>query len=333
MTLPDSMRQVDIAAPGGPEQMRIVTAPIPQPGEGEVLIRVEAAGVNRPDVQQRKGLYPPPEDASPVLGLEVAGEVLALGAGVNSLHPGDRVCALVNGGGYAEYCLAPDVQCLPWPSGYTAVKAGAVPETFFTVWANLFGPGRLAAGETVLIHGGSSGIGTTAIQLARAFGARVIATAGSPAKCQACRDLGAEAAIDYRTEDFVARCKEITGGRGVDVVLDMVAGSYLSRNVNVLAKDGRLIVIAVQGGNTDPNLDIRRVMMKRITITGSTMRARTRAEKGAVAQGLLDHVWPKLDAGLCAPVIHGVFPLEQVADAHRLMESSTHIGKIVLTVQ
>jgi NADPH2:quinone reductase len=327
------MRQIEVTEPGGPEVMRVVNAPVPHPGEGEVLIRVEAAGVNRPDVQQRKGLYPPPPDASQVLGLEVAGEVVELGAHANGLHPGDRVCALVNGGGYAAYCLAPAVQCLPWPPGYDAVKAAALPETFFTVWANLFGPGRLAAGETVLIHGGSSGIGTTAIQLARAFGARVIATAGSAEKCQACVELGAEAAIDYRNEDFVARTKEITGGRGVDVVLDMVAGPYLSRNVNVLAKDGRLIVIAVQGGNKDPDLDIRKVMLNRITITGSTMRARTRAEKGAVAAGLLEHVWPKLEAGQCAPVIHGVFPLEQVTEAHRLMESSAHIGKIVLTLQ
>ncbi len=333
MTRPESMRQIEVTEPGGPEVMRVVNAPVPHPGEGEVLIRVEAAGVNRPDVQQRKGLYPPPPDASQVLGLEVAGEVVELGAHANGLHPGDRVCALVNGGGYAAYCLAPAVQCLPWPPGYDAVKAAALPETFFTVWANLFGPGRLAAGETVLIHGGSSGIGTTAIQLARAFGARVIATAGSAEKCQACVELGAEAAIDYRNEDFVARTKEITGGRGVDVVLDMVAGPYLSRNVNVLAKDGRLIVIAVQGGNKDPDLDIRKVMLNRITITGSTMRARTRAEKGAVAAGLLEHVWPKLEAGQCAPVIHGVFPLEQVTEAHRLMESSAHIGKIVLTLQ
>ncbi len=333
MTRTDSMREIEVAGPGGPEMMRVIRAPVPQPGEGEVLIRVDAAGVNRPDVQQRKGLYPPPPDASQVLGLEVAGEVVDLGATAGSLHPGDRVCALVNGGGYAEYCVAPAVQCLPWPSGYDAVKAAALPETFFTVWANLFGPGRLAAGETVLIHGGSSGIGTTAIQLARAFGARVIATAGSAEKCRACVELGAEAAIDYRTEDFVLRTREITGGRGVDVVLDMVAGPYLSRNVSVLAKDGRLIVIAVQGGNKDPDLDIRKVMLNRITITGSTMRARTRAEKGAVAAGLLEHVWPKLQAGQCAPVIHGVFPLDQVADAHRLMESSAHIGKIVLTVQ
>jgi NADPH2:quinone reductase len=333
MAVPASMRQVEVDRPGGPEVMRIADAPVPVPGEGEVLIRVGAAGVNRPDVQQRKGLYPPPPDASPILGLEVAGEIVALGDAVAGLHVGSQVCALVNGGGYAAYCVAPAVQCLPFPAGYDAVKAAALPETFFTVWANLFGPGRLVAGESVLIHGGSSGIGTTAIQLAHAFGARVFATAGSPEKCQACLDLGAEAAIDYRQEDFVARIKELTGGRGVDVVLDMVAGPYLSRNVRVLAKDGRLIVIAVQGGNTDPDLDIRLVMMKRLTITGSTMRARTRAEKGAVAAGLLEHVWPKLDAGQCAPVIHGVFPLDQVADAHRLMESSTHIGKIVLKIQ
>jgi len=337
MTLPDTMRFVEVFKPGDADGMRISTAAMPTPGEGEVLIRVEAAGVNRPDVQQRKGLYPPPADASPVLGLEVAGVVVGLGEGVTSLHPGDRVCALANGGGYAEFCVAPAVQCLPWPSGYDAVRAAALPETFFTVWANLFGSGfpaasRLKPGQHVLIHGGSSGIGTTAIQLAKVFGAHVIATAGSAEKCTACRELGAEAAIDYKKEDFVARTLELTGGRGVDVVLDMVAGPYLSKNTKVLAKDGWLIVIAVQGGNKDPDLDIRRVMLNRLTITGSTMRARTRAEKGAVAQGLLDHVWPKLESGACAPVIHGVFPLDQVVQAHELMESSTHIGKIVLTL-
>ena len=337
MTLPDRMRRIDVAHPGGPEAMTLIEAPLPLPGEGEVLIRVAAAGVNRPDVQQRKGHYPPPPDASPVLGLEVAGEVLALGAGVTSLHPGDRVCALVNGGGYAEFCLAPAVQCLPWPSDYDAVRAAALPETFFTVWANLFGPdfpdrSRLSPGDSVLIHGGSSGIGTTAIQLARAFGATVFATAGSAEKCTACVALGATAAIDYRTEDFVARTLELTGQRGVNVVLDMVAGPYISKNTKILAKDGWLIVIAVQGGTKDPDLDFRRIMLNRLTITGSTMRARTRAEKGAVAQALREHVWPKLDAGLCAPVIHGVFPLERVAEAHEMMESSTHIGKIVLTV-
>jgi NADPH2:quinone reductase len=332
MNIPSRMRQIHVTGPGGPEVMHLAEADMPQAAAGEVLIRVAAAGVNRPDVQQRRGLYPPPPDASPVLGLEVAGEVVRVGEAVTSLHPGDRVCALVNGGGYAEYCVAPAVQCLPWPHGYDAVRAAALPETLFTVWANLFQLGRLAAGETVLIHGGSSGIGTTAIQLARAFGARPLVTAGTPAKCRACLELGAEAAIDYRQEDFVARIDALTDGRGVDVVLDMVAGPYLSRNTQVLAKDGRLVVIAVQGGTRDPELDIRLVMMKRLTITGSTMRPRTRAEKGAIAAALLDLVWPKLDAGGGAPVIHGVFPLAQVADAHRLMESSEHVGKIVLTV-
>jgi NADPH2:quinone reductase len=311
--------------------LRIAEADVPAPGEGEVLIRVSAAGVNRPDVQQRKGLYPPPPDASPILGLEVAGEVVALGERVTSLYPGDRVCALVNGGGYAEYCVAPSVQCLPWPEDYTAVRAAALPETFFTVWANLFMTGRLASGETVLIHGGSSGIGTTAIQLAKAFGARPIVTAGSADKCRACLELGAAAAINYREEDFVARVQALTDKRGVDVVLDMVAGPYLSRDVRVLARDGRLIIIATQAGNTDPDLDYRQVMMKRITITGSTMRARTRSEKAAVADGLLNAVWPKLNEGACGPVIEASFPLAQAAEAHRLMEAGSHIGKIVLT--
>lgn len=325
------MKQIETESPGGPELMRLVDAPMPKPAEGEVLIRVAAAGVNRPDIQQRRGLYPPPADASPVLGLEVAGVVAEAGPQAG-LQVGDPVCALVNGGGYAEFCTAPAVQCLPWPAGYDAIRAAALPETFFTVWANLFGIGRLAAGESVLIHGGSSGIGTTAIQLARAFGARVFATAGSAEKCAACLALGAEAAIDYRNEDFVARTLALTDGRGVDVVLDMVAGSYLSRNTRALARDGRLVVIAVQGGVSDPELNIGLVMMKRLTITGSTMRPRTRAEKGAIADALRAKVWPLLDAGRCAPVIHGVFPLAQVADAHRLMESSTHIGKIVLTL-
>ncbi len=326
------MRRVAVAEPGGPEVMHVEQADLPRPGAGEVLIRVDAAGVNRPDVAQRRGLYPPPGDASPVLGLEVAGEVAALGEGVTGLRPGEPVCALVNGGGYAEYCVAPAVQCLPWPRGYDAVRSAALPETTFTVWANMFGLGRLSSGQSVLVHGGSSGIGTTAIQLARAFGARPLATAGSAEKCRACVELGAEAAIDYRQEDFVARTLALTGGRGVDVVLDMVAGPYLSRNTHVLAQDGRLVVIAVQGGTRDPELDIRLVMMKRLTITGSTMRPRTRAEKGEIAAALLAQLWPKLDAGQCAPVIHGVFPLDRVADAHALMESSAHIGKIVLTL-
>ncbi len=331
------MRQIGLTGAGGPDVMHVTEAPVPEPGPGQVLIRVTAAGVNRPDVAQRSGTYPPPPDASPVLGLEVAGKVAALGQGVTTLRKGEEVCALVNGGGYAEYCVAPAGQCLPWPEGYDAIRAAALPETFFTVWANLFGPnlpsgGHLSAGQSVLIHGGSSGIGTTAIQLARALGARVFVTAGSAEKCAACVALGAEAAIDYRQEDFVARVHALTEGRGVDVVLDMVAGSYLSRNTHALARDGRLVVIAVQGGTRDPELDIRLVMMKRLVITGSTMRPRTAAEKAALRDELQARVWPLLDAGRCAPVIHGVFPLGQVGDAHRLMESSAHIGKIVLTL-
>jgi NADPH2:quinone reductase len=326
------MRQVGVETPGGPENMRIETAERPRPRNGEVLIEVAAAGVNRPDIQQRRGLYPPPPDASPVLGLEVAGVVVEAGAGVARLHPGDRVCALVNGGGYATFCVAPEGQCLPWPAGFDAVRAAALPETYFTVWANLFDKGHLAKGESVLIHGGSSGIGTTAIQLARAFGARVFATAGSDEKCAACVKLGAEAAINYKTGDFVEQVRALTGKRGVDVVLDMVGGPYLARNISLLARDGRLVVVAVQGGTKDPNFDLVPVMVRRLTITGSTMRPRTAAEKAAIARSLLDRVWPLLEAGTCAPVIHGVFPLEQVADAHRLMESSSHIGKIVLTL-
>ena len=331
------MRQIGLTGPGGPDVLHVTDAPVPTPAPGEALIRVAAAGVNRPDVAQRSGTYPPPPDASPILGLEVAGRITALGAGVTTLQTGTDVCALVNGGGYAEYCVAPAGQCLPWPAGYDAIRAAALPETLFTVWANLFGPnlpsgGHLSAGQSVLIHGGSSGIGTTAIQLARASGARVFVTAGSPDKCAACVALGAEAAIDYRQEDFVARIHALTDGRGVDVVLDMVAGAYLSRNTQVLARDGRLVVIAVQGGTRDPNFNIALVMMKRLVITGSTMRPRSAAEKSALRDELLAEVWPLLDSGSCAPVIHGVFPLDQVADAHRLMESSAHIGKIVLTV-
>ena len=337
MAIPDQMRQVVVTGAGGPEVMQVARAAVPKPAAGQVLIEVAAAGVNRPDVAQRSGTYPPPPDANPGLGLEVAGAVAALGEGVTGLRVGDPVCALVNGGGYAEFCVAPAGQCLPWPGGYDAVRAAALPETFFTVWANLFGPdlpsgGHLSAGQSVLIHGGSSGIGTTAIQLARAFGARVFVTAGSAAKCAACVALGAEAAIDYRQEDFVARVLALTDGRGVDVVLDMVAGGYLSRNTQVLAQDGRLVVIAVQGGTRDPALNIALVMMKRLVITGSTMRPRSAAEKAAIAGELRAQVWPLLESGACAPVIHGVFALEAVGDAHRLMESSAHVGKIVLTM-
>jgi NADPH2:quinone reductase len=293
---------------------------------------VLAAGVNRPDVAQRSGSYPPPPGASPLLGLEVAGEVASLGAGVTTLRLGDRVCALTNGGGYAEYCVAPGPQCLPWPSGYDAVHAAALPETYFTVWANLFQGGRLAAGERALIHGGSSGIGVTAIQLAREFGATVYVTAGSDDKCAACVELGATAAINYRTQDFVEEIARLTGKRGVDVVLDMVGAPYLQRDLRVLAMDGRLVLIAFLEGSKVEKFDFVTVMTKRLTITGSTMRPRTTAQKGAIAAALREKVWPALNAGRCGPVIHATFPLAEAAAAHRLMESSAHVGKIMLRV-
>ncbi len=331
MTLPDTMTFIEVAQPGGPEGMRVAHGPVPQPREGEVLIRVEAAGVNRPDIQQRKGLYPPPPGASPHLGLEVAGEVVAVGPGV-SLTIGSKVCGLANGGGYAEYCVVPATQCLPWPTGYDAVRAAALPETFFTVWANLFDIGRLSAGESVLVHGGTSGIGTTAIQLARAFGARAYATAGSAAKCEACVKLGADAAINYKDADFADSIKQFTNGAGVNVVLDMVGGPYTQRNLRCLAMDGRLVLIAFLGGAKVEQLDLTTIMTRRLTVTGSTMRPRTAAQKGAIAQELLAKAWPKLEDGSVAPVIHATFPLAEVEAAHRMMESSDHIGKIILTV-
>ena len=311
----------------------MVTGPVPQPGPGELLIEVHAAGVNRPDILQRRGLYPPPPGASPILGLEAAGTVAAIGEGVEGWRVGDPVCALCNGGGYAEYVAVPAPQCLPPPEGYDHMRAAALPETYFTVWANLFQRGRLAKGESVLIHGGSSGIGTTAIQLAREFGARVFATAGNVDKCTACLRLGAQAAIDYRAQDFVAEVKRLTEGRGVDVVLDMVGGDYIARNLRCLALDGRLIQIAFLQGSTVRDFDFLPVMTKRLTVTGSTMRPRTTAEKGAIAAELLARVWPVLSAGRCGPVIYGTYALDDVAEAHRLMESSAHIGKIMLTLR
>ncbi len=330
MPIPTQMRHIAHTA-GGPEVLHIATGPVPAPAPGEVLIRVQAAGVNRPDVQQRMGSYPPPPGASPLLGLEVAGEVAAVN-GDAGFAVGDKVCALANGGGYAEYCTAPGTQCLPWPAGYDAVRAAAVPETYFTVWANLFGLGRLQPGESALVHGGSGGIGVTAIQLAHAFGSRVYATAGSREKCDACVRLGADAAINYKEADFAAGIKEFTAGKGVDAVLDMVGGPYIARNLRCLALDGRLVLIAFLGGAKVEALDLTTIMVRRLTVTGSTMRPRTAAQKGAIAEALRAKVWPLLDKGECGPVINEVFPLERAADAHRLMESSAHIGKIMLTV-
>ncbi|MBC9205854.1 NAD(P)H-quinone oxidoreductase [Roseomonas aerophila] len=329
--LPSNMTFIAHGEGGGPEVMVPATGPVPQPAAGEVLVRVLAAGVNRPDVQQRKGLYPPPPGASPVLGLEIAGEVAALGEGVSRFAMGDRVCALVNGGGYAEYCTVPATQALHWPEGFDAIQAAAVPENLFTVWANLFGHGRLAAGESVLVHGGTSGIGVTAIKLAKAFGARVLATAGSPEKCAAILSFGADAAIDYRQQDFAAEVKRLAPD-GVDVVLDMVGADYFQRNLRCLAKDGRLVLIAFLGGHEVEKADIRPIMVKRLTVTGSTMRPRTAAEKGEIADALEQKVWPLLAKGELAPVIHATFPLAEAAAAHALMESSTHIGKITLRV-
>jgi putative PIG3 family NAD(P)H quinone oxidoreductase len=326
------MTAIEIARPGGPEVLRPARRERPRPGPGEVLIAVEAAGVNRPDVLQRQGHYAPPRGASDIPGLEVAGGIVEVGPGVTEWSVGDRVCALLAGGGYAELAAAPSPQCLPIPRGLSAVEAAALPETFFTVWSNVFERARLRAGETLLVHGGSSGIGTAAIALAHALGARVIATAGSPEKCAACLRLGAERAIDYRREDFVAAVREATGGRGVDVLLDMVGGDYTPRNVECLAVEGRLSQIAFLRG-PQVQLDLRPFLQKRLTLTASSLRPRTVEEKGALARALREHVWPLIEDGRVRPVIHATFPLEQAADAHRLMESSAHIGKLVLTVR
>ena len=328
--LPDRMRFIDMAAPGGPEVLRTGDGPVPRPGPDEVLIRVAAAGVNRPDVLQRTGSYPPPPGASPILGLEVSGTIAALGDGAEGWREGDEVCALVPGGGYAEYCTAPATHCLPVPRGLSLVEASGLPETFFTVWTNVFDRGRLQAGESFLVHGGTSGIGTTAIQLARAFGARVFATAGSPEKCAICRELGAERAIDYRQEDFVAVIRDATGGRGVDLILDMVGGPYVEKNLRSLAVEGRLVQIAFLRGSK-VTLDLVHLMMRRQTITGSTLRPQSVAAKAAIASALREKVWPLIEAGTVKPVIDRTFPLAEAAEAHRLMESSRHIGKILLT--
>jgi len=326
------MRLIEVSAPGEPEVLQLATGPLPSPRPGEVLLRVLAAGVNRPDVQQRRGLYPPPPGASPLLGLEVAGEVVALGDDVAGLNLGDRVCALANGGGYAEYCAVPATQCLPWPKGYDALRAAALPETYFTVWANLFQIGQLTKGESVLVHGGSSGIGVTAIKLAKAFGATVYVTAGSEEKCEACRGFGADAAINYRSASFEEEIKRLTGGRGVDVVLDMVGADYAAANLRCLAPRGRLVVIGFMGGRMADEIDLARIATRRLVITGSTMRPRSAEEKGGIAAELRAQVWPLLEQGECGPEIHEVLPLAEAAAAHRLMEDSRHIGKIMLRV-
>jgi len=325
------MRAIEIIQPGGPEVLKPCERPVPQLKTGEILIRVLAAGVNRPDVFQRLGQYPVPPGASDLPGLEVAGEIVDGDLGDSGFRKGDLVCALVQGGGYAEYCAAPLAQCLPVPKGLSPLEAAALPETYFTVWSNVFQRAALADGESLLVQGGSSGIGTTAIQLAKALGHRVFATAGSKDKCRACEDLGAERAIDYKTEDFAAVVKELTNGRGVDVVLDMVGGDYVAREMSCLADDGRIVIIALLGG-AKANVDLGQVLRRRLTITGSTLRPRPVAFKAQIARELRERVWPLLEAGRIKPVIFKTFPLEEAAAAHTLMESSAHVGKIMLNV-
>jgi putative PIG3 family NAD(P)H quinone oxidoreductase len=330
-SVPETMTAIEITTPGGPDVLKPARVPTPQPGSGQILVKVAAAGVNRPDLMQRAGSYPPPPGHSPLPGLEIAGEVAAVGDGVTRWKLGDKVCALVNGGGYAEYCIAEEPIALPIPANLDMVHAGAIPETFFTVWNNVFERGRLAAGEWLLVHGGSSGIGTTAIQLAKALGANVIATAGSAEKSKACLELGADRAINYRTEDFVAAAREATGGKGPDVTLDMVGGDYTERNIAAAAEEGRIVQIAVLGG-AEVKINIARLMMKRLTLTGSTLRPRTRAAKAGFARALETQVWPLLAAGKVKVVMDSTFALAKAADAHRRLETGANIGKVVLVV-
>jgi NADPH:quinone reductase len=325
------MRYIDVKRPGGPEVLVVKEGPAPVPGSGEVLIRVHAAGINRPDIMQREGKYPPPGGASPILGLEVAGEVSGIGTGVSGWSVGERVCALTNGGGYAEFVTAPSGQCLLLPSGLPMDEAAALPETFFTVWTNVFDRASLEEGQTFLVHGGSGGIGTTAIQMAKNRGARVFATAGTEEKCAACRRLGAEIAVNYREKDFVPVLKEVTDGRGVDVILDMIGGDYVGRNLDLAATEGRIVNIAFQKGST-VKIDLMRLLIKRLTLTGSTLRARTDRAKAEIAAKLEAEIWPLIASGRIRPVMAATFLLEKVADAHRLMEEGNHIGKIVLIV-
>lgn len=324
------MKAVEISQPGGPEVLRVVERPDPVPGLDEVLIDVAAAGVNRPDAMQREGKYPPPKGATDIPGLEVAGRIVAVGVGVTRWRAGDEVMALLSGGGYAARAVAPEAQCLPVPRGLSLIEAAAVPETFFTVWTNVFDRGALQPGETLLVHGGASGIGTTAIQLARAHGCTVYTTAGSADRCAALEALGAAAAINYRDEDFAARIQQLTGGRGVDVILDIVGGPYMQRNIASLARDGRLVMIGFMGG-TDTAFDARQIILRRLTITGSTLRIRSVAEKGAIARQLETRVWPLIAQGIVKPVIHATYPLERAADAHAALDQG-HVGKIVLTL-
>lgn len=330
-SVPARMTAIGIKSPGGPEVLVPEERPVPTPGTGEILIKVAAAGVNRPDVAQRKGHYPPPAGATDIPGLEIAGEVVALGNGVSRWKIGDQVCALVIGGGYAEYCVAHESHALPVPAGYSMTEAAAIPETFLTVWHNVFERGALKSGETLLVHGGSSGIGTTAIQLAKQFGARVIVTAGSDDKCEACRKLGADVAINYKTQDFVAETKSATGGKGADVILDMVGGDYIERNYEAAAVEGRIVQIAFQG-SPKATVDFRRIMLKRLHHTGSTLRSRSVEDKGLIAQAIAEKVVPLLATGKVRPVMDSTFPLAEAAKAHARMESSAHIGKIVLVV-
>ena len=323
------MLAIEISQPGGPEVLRPVERPVPEPRAGELLVRVSFAGVNRPDIMQRLGKYPPPQGASDIPGLEIAGTVVASNATGSRFETGARVCALVAGGGYAEYCAVPDQQCLPIPGGVDEPHAAAIPETYFTVWTNLFDRAHLQRGESVLVHGGTSGIGSTAIQLARAFGATVLATAGSDEKCAVCRRLGASRAINYHTEDFTAAVREATSGRGVDVILDIIGGDYLMRNVESLAMNGRLVQIGLIGG-AKAELNLAPILQKRLTLTGSTLRPRTPAEKGAIARALEAQVWPLLAAGTVGPIVDAVIPLREAAEAHRRLESGTVIGKLVL---
>ncbi len=325
------MTCIEIAEFGGPEVLKPATRPTPEVAAGEVLVRVAAAGVNRPDIFQRRGLYPPPPDVTDIPGLEVAGVAAAVADGVAGWKAGDPLCALAGGGGYAEYCAVPAPQCLPIPGGLNMVEAAAIPETFFTVWTNVFERAALKPGETLLVHGGAGGIGTAAIQMASRLGARVIVTAGTPEKCASCMELGAERAVNYRQEDFVAAAKEFGNGKGVDVILDMVGGGYIERNIKALAADGRLVNIAYLRGSK-AEIDFLPVMLKRLTITGSTLRPQTVERKGTIAGALKERIWPLIASGGIKPVVHATFPLAEAAEAHRLMESGNHIGKIVLVV-